>query len=115
MSPQNYRGGKIMNYHEEKTDGRNDEAQTEFRVLAAWADVPHYLSCRDISSGLSVLKSFTNETFASSQPTQFVGLGNYKELLGLTIRKLPPRKILLSRTHDQKLQNKNCLMTRFQS
>ena len=42
--------------------------------------------------GSAFLKSFTNETFASSQPTKFVGLTNYKDLLGMTIRTLPPRE-----------------------
>lgn len=55
--------------------------------------------------GSAFLKSFTNETFASSQPTQFVGLGNYKELLSLTIRKLPPRENFTMTEHTlQKLQ-----------
>ena len=42
--------------------------------------------------GSAFLKSFTNETFASSEPTQFVGLGNYAQLLGMTIKTLPPRE-----------------------
>ena len=34
--------------------------------------------------------SFTNQRFASGQETQFVGLDNYRMLLGVTIRELPP-------------------------
>ena len=37
------------------------------------------------------LKSFTNETFASDEPKKFVGLENYRQLLGVTIKQLPPR------------------------
>ena len=42
--------------------------------------------------GSAFLKSFTNETFASSAPTKFVGLDNYFQLLGLTFRTLPPKQ-----------------------
>lgn len=34
--------------------------------------------------------SFTNARFASAQPTEFVGLANYRNLLSLTVRELPP-------------------------
>lgn len=34
--------------------------------------------------------SMTNRTFASGQPTEFVGLQNYRNLLSITIRQLPP-------------------------
>lgn len=34
--------------------------------------------------------SFTNQRFASGEQVEFVGLGNYKKLLGLTIIELPP-------------------------
>lgn len=34
--------------------------------------------------------SFTNDTFASDQPTEWVGLQNYSDLLSLTIRELKP-------------------------
>lgn len=44
--------------------------------------------------GSAFLKSFTNETFASSTPTKFVGLANYAELLSLRIVKLPPKETL---------------------
>ena len=36
--------------------------------------------------------SFTNKEFASSQETKFIGLENYKELLGVTVKELPPVK-----------------------
>ncbi|GAK52868.1 binding-protein-dependent transport systems inner membrane component [Candidatus Moduliflexus flocculans] len=42
--------------------------------------------------GSAFLKSFTNETFASSTPTKFVGLANYAELLSLRVIKLPPKE-----------------------
>jgi trehalose/maltose transport system permease protein len=34
--------------------------------------------------------SFTNDTFASEEPTEWVGLQNYSDLLSLTIRELKP-------------------------
>lgn len=34
--------------------------------------------------------SFTNQRFASGQTVDYVGLGNYKNLLGVTIKELPP-------------------------
>lgn len=37
------------------------------------------------------LKGFTNEIFASDEPTKIVGVENYAQLLGMTIKKLPPR------------------------
>ncbi len=43
--------------------------------------------------GSAFMKSFTDETFASAKATKFVGLQNYAQLLGMTIRKLPPREI----------------------
>jgi trehalose/maltose transport system permease protein len=42
--------------------------------------------------GSAFVKSFTNETFASDEPTKVVGFGNYAQLLGMTFRKLPPRE-----------------------
>ncbi len=42
--------------------------------------------------GQVFVKSFTNDRFASSQPTEFVGLQNYKTLLSVTVRKLPEGK-----------------------
>lgn len=34
--------------------------------------------------------SLTNRVFASAQPTQFVGLENYRNLLSITVKELPP-------------------------
>lgn len=34
--------------------------------------------------------SFTNQRFASGQPVEHVGLGNYKKLLSMTVKELPP-------------------------
>ena len=41
--------------------------------------------------GSAFLKSFTNEKFASDEPSQFVGMGNYRQLLGMTLMQLPPK------------------------
>ena len=38
-----------------------------------------------------LLSSFTNATFASSKPTEFVGLANYRTLLSITIAEVPPK------------------------
>lgn len=41
---------------------------------------------------VSVLyNSFTNNVFASSQPTEFVRLNNYASLLNLTVKEVPPK------------------------
>ena len=40
--------------------------------------------------GSVFVSSFTNRTFASSEPTRFVGLQNYVRLLSVAIRPLPP-------------------------
>lgn len=42
--------------------------------------------------GSAFLKSFTNETFASDEPTKVVWLGNYTQLFGITIGQLPPKE-----------------------
>ncbi len=42
--------------------------------------------------GSAIVKSFSSETFASAEPTKWVGLENYAQLLGMTIRVLPPRE-----------------------
>jgi trehalose/maltose transport system permease protein len=34
--------------------------------------------------------SLTNRVFASAQPTQFVGMDNYRNLLSITVKELPP-------------------------
>lgn len=36
--------------------------------------------------------SLTNRTFASTQPTEVVGIANYSQLLGVTIKPLPPTR-----------------------
>lgn len=41
--------------------------------------------------GRVVYSSLTNAKFASSQPTSFIGLDNYRTLLSFTVRELPPR------------------------
>jgi trehalose/maltose transport system permease protein len=38
-----------------------------------------------------IANSFTNRTFASSQPTEFVALDNYRQLLSITVVPLPPK------------------------
>ncbi|MFW6410227.1 MAG: carbohydrate ABC transporter permease [Halanaerobiales bacterium] len=40
--------------------------------------------------GQVFVSSFTNMEFASDQETEFVGLDNYKELLGISVRELSP-------------------------
>ena len=37
------------------------------------------------------VSSFTNATFASAKPTEFVGLDNYRSLLSITIKEVPPK------------------------
>ncbi len=58
--------------------------------------------------GSAFVKSFTNETFASDEPTKFIGLGNYAELLGMTLKKLPPRENYMVTDHTlTKLREQN--------
>jgi trehalose/maltose transport system permease protein len=58
--------------------------------------------------GSAFLKSFTNETFASDEPTKFVGLGNFAQLLGMTIRKLPPKEnFTITAESVEKLKNQD--------
>jgi trehalose/maltose transport system permease protein len=40
--------------------------------------------------GSVFVNSFTNRTFASETPTEAVGIDNYKKLLSITIKELPP-------------------------
>jgi len=40
--------------------------------------------------GSVFVNSFTNRTFASAQPTEFVGLENYSRLLRMTVQRVPP-------------------------
>lgn len=41
--------------------------------------------------GSVFVTSFTNRTFASGEKSEFVGFQNYRQLLSLTIKKLPPQ------------------------
>jgi len=58
--------------------------------------------------GSALIKGFTDETFASAEPTEFVGLRNYAQLLGMTIRKLPPREnFTITEEAMEKLRGRN--------
>ncbi|HHW88827.1 MAG TPA: sugar ABC transporter permease [Chloroflexi bacterium] len=70
----------------------SDLAKQEQR-LAYWLLAPTFiiLLAIGIYPLISVFGySFTNATFASSKPTDFVGLQNYQTLLSMTIRQVPP-------------------------
>ncbi len=72
--------------------GISDLAKREQR-LAYWLLVPTFVILIVIAIyplGSVFYASLTNRTFASSEPTEFVGFDNYKSLLGITIKKLPP-------------------------
>ena len=61
--------------------------------LAYWLLIPTILILIAIAFyplGSVFLKSFTNDTFASSVETEWVGLQNYSDLLSVTIAELPP-------------------------
>ena len=61
--------------------------------LAYWLLLPTFLVVLIIAIyplGSVFVSSFTNRTFASSQPTVFVQFQNYRKLLSLDIRRLPP-------------------------
>jgi trehalose/maltose transport system permease protein len=75
------------------TAGASDLAKQE-QKLAYWLLAPTFLILLAIAVYplLSVFfYSFTNETFASSAPTERVGLDNYRSLLSMTIVEVPPR------------------------
>ncbi len=75
------------------TEGTSDLAKQEQR-LAYWLLAPTFLILLAIAIYplFSVLlSSFTNATFASSKPTEFVGLANYRTLLSITIAEVPPK------------------------
>ncbi len=58
--------------------------------------------------GSAFIKSFTNETFASDKPTKVVWFKNYAQLLGMTIRKLPPREnFTITEQSLKKFSNQN--------
>ncbi|MBU1746420.1 MAG: sugar ABC transporter permease [Chloroflexi bacterium] len=52
--------------------------------------------------------SLTNKTFASDEPVQFVGLGNYVQLLSVTIAELPP--VIDPATGQQKINQNGQLV-----
>ena len=73
--------------------GSSDLVKQE-RRLAYWLLAPTFIIMLLIAIYplLSVFyNSFTNATFASSAPTEFVGLDNYRNLLSVTIAVVPPR------------------------
>ncbi|MFN8464817.1 MAG: sugar ABC transporter permease [Caldilineaceae bacterium] len=73
--------------------GTSDLAKQEQR-LAYWLLAPTFIVLLAIAVYplISVFFfSFTNETFASSKPTDFVGLDNYRTLLSMTIAQVPPK------------------------
>ncbi len=75
-----------------KTGGVSDLAKSEER-MAIWLLVPTLVVLFAIAIfplGRVFYTSFTNEVFASTTETQFVGFANYRQLLSLTIRELPP-------------------------
>ena len=74
------------------TAGGSDLAKQEQR-LAYWLLAPTFIILLAIAIYplLSVLLySFTNATFASSTPTEIVGLDNYRTLLSMTVAVVPP-------------------------
>jgi len=75
-----------------KSSGMTDLAKAEER-LAYWLLIPTFFIIVAIAFyplGSVFVNSFTNKIFASETPTEFVGLENYKNLVSVTIRKLPP-------------------------
>ena len=73
--------------------GTSDLAKQEQR-LAYWLLAPTFIVLLAIAVYplISVFfYSFTNATFASSKPTDFVGLDNYRTLLSMTIVQVPPK------------------------
>jgi trehalose/maltose transport system permease protein len=75
-----------------KSSGMSDLAKAEER-LAYWLLIPTFVIIIAIAFyplGSVFYNSFTNKIFASDTPTEVVGLDNYKNLISLTIKKLPP-------------------------
>ena len=73
--------------------GMSDLAKIEQR-LAYWLLLPTFVIMLAIAIYplLSVVyNSFTNNVFASSQPTKVVGVTNYLNLLNLTFKEVPPK------------------------
>ena len=74
-----------------KRSGISDLAKQEERT-AMWLLLPTFLVLVLVAIyplGRVVVSSFTNARFASSAPTEFIGLQNYRDLLSMTIRELP--------------------------
>lgn len=72
--------------------GISDLAKQEER-LAYMLLLPSFLILLLIAIyplGSVVYYSFTDKQFASAQPTEFVGLDNYANLLSITVREVPP-------------------------
>ena len=75
-----------------KKSGLTDLAKREER-LAYWLLIPTFFIIVVIAFyplGSVFVNSFTNKIFASAEPTEFVGIDNYKQLLSVTIKELPP-------------------------
>jgi trehalose/maltose transport system permease protein len=75
-----------------KKSGRSDLAKREER-LAYWLLIPTFVIIVLIAFyplGSVFYNSFTNKIFASGTPTEVVGLDNYRQLLSVTIKELPP-------------------------
>ena len=72
--------------------GISDLAKREQR-LAYYLLIPTFIILIVIAIyplGSVFFASLTNRTFASSEPTEYVGVENYKNLLSITVKKLPP-------------------------
>jgi trehalose/maltose transport system permease protein len=75
-----------------KSASFSELAKIEERT-AYWLLLPTFLVVLIIALyplGSVFVSSFTNRTFASAQPTEFVGLQNYVRLLSMTIAELQP-------------------------
>jgi trehalose/maltose transport system permease protein len=75
-----------------KKPAMTDLAKGEER-LAYWLLIPTFFIIIAIAFyplGSVFFNSFTNKTFASATPTEVVGFENYKNLLNITIKRLPP-------------------------
>jgi trehalose/maltose transport system permease protein len=76
-----------------KTKEFSSDLAKQEQKLAFWLLAPTFLILVAIAIYPLinvVASSFTNETFASSKPTEFVGLANYQQLLSMTIVQVPP-------------------------
>ena len=75
-----------------KKSGLSDLAKQEER-MAYWLLIPTFVIIVVIAFyplGSVFYNSFTNKIFASDTPTEVVGLDNYRKLLSITIKELPP-------------------------